>query len=355
MKKIAGSLLFALVLIPVLLAGCGKKEGGGGLEAAIVDSADFFCRVDYKSMKGAPMADYLEDLDGKVNPDDGEKDLLEKLEEVTSIEEANIVGMLVSGSLVGMDFDAENPFESAEDLDIAMSLTLDTSLSEDRFESGLQLLVDESGKVDLHSEKKGDRTIFSVVPRKPGEPTVFSALAGDGKAVYAAFSEKSLAATLAREETGGNLSSELQAADKILPAGSQVRYAFIMPSVLRDKVAAKIAEMETGAAENPTLGMLYGFIKPFRNLAAVSLGVSFSEKMDVNLFTDLGTDEDALQAATLIQTMAVPFITAQLAKSGGGAMTDYADRLTVGNDGSNLSLALSLSESDLAGLQPAKN
>ena len=153
---------------------------------------------------------------------------------------------------------------------------------------------------------------------------------------------------------GGKLSSELQEADDILPAGSQLRYVFIMPPAMRVKIQEKIAEMESGAAENPTMGMLYGFIKPFRNLAAISFGMKFSEKMDVSLFADLGSDEDALQAATLIQTMAVPFVTSQLARNGGGAMTDYADRLTVGSKGSSLSLAVSLSESDLEALQPAK-
>lgn len=353
MKKITGSLLFTLVALPLLLTGCGKKDGGGGLEAAIVDKADFVCQVDYKSMKGAPVAEYLEEkTKGETSSGSGEE-LFERLQEVTGIEEENIVGILASGSLDGVDFDAENPIESADDLDFAMGLALDSTLTEERFESGLRLLVEESGTVDLSSEKNGDRTVFSVAPRKPDEPTLYTALSGDGKAVYAAFSKKSLTGTLAREGKGGTLSKELQAADKVLPAGTQVRYALVMPAAVQAKVEAKIAEMESGAAENPTLGMLYGFVKPFRNLAAVSFGLKLSEKMDVSLFADLGTDEDALQAATIIQTMAVPFITSQLARSGGGAMTDYADRLTVGSEGSSLSLAVSLSESDLAALQPA--
>ena len=54
----------------------------------------------------------------------------------------------------------------------------------------------------------------------------------------------------------------------------------------------------------------------------------------------------------LVQGVAVPFLTAQLARRGGGSMSDYADRLAVSSEGSVFSLALSLGEQDLEALGP---
>jgi hypothetical protein len=345
---VAGAVLVCLAA--AVPQGCGRT-GGSGLEAAIVDKADFLCRIDYGALKGTPVSEHLED---RVRADSAGGDLLARFEETVGIDEDDIAEILITGSLGDADLDSASARESAQSVDAAIGVALEEALTEERLAAGLELLVRESGGARLEKGLKGDRTIFRVIPDDPDEPDFFCALAGDGRTVYGAFSESSLAATLGREKKGATLPASLKDAEKGLGEESQLRYVFMMPPQMQVQLRNKVKELEESAAANPGAGMVYGFLKPFFNLKSIALGMRFSKTFDVRLMTGLGSDAEAAQAAAIVQSVAVPFLTAQLARQGGGNMSDYADRLAVSAEGSVFRLALSLEEQDLEALRQGR-
>ena len=346
----------ALMVLFLFSAGCGEKEGKfGALDAAVVPGADLTVHVDYDSIRKSPAGiAVLRYGDDSTTGTAGEKSEGElQLEQATGLNRESLVALSFSGDLDELDPDSAARDGDLGDLRAATALLFDRVITEEQVEAGLKALFKGSDGTVVNGMLVEGRRTFTL--SRPGdEPdSLYVALSKDGRVVFLAPNSISIREIFTREESQKrpDLPAALESLRGEMGDDMQFRSAFVMPPALRGTLDTKIADLEKGGAGNPGIGMVLGLVAPFRGLTGLTMGARFTEKIDLSLAADLGGESDALQAATLLQTMVLPVIGARLFQApgvpGGGA-----DRLTAVSEGSRLIVRAKLEAADLFSLAP---
>jgi hypothetical protein len=178
---------------------------------------------------------------------------------------------------------------------------------------------------------------------------MYCAPAKDEKTLFFTLNTASLQGALERVKSGTleSLSPDLASVENVLGEGSQIRIAFLLPETQRTKIREKIDELEAKSQEEPGAGMILGFVKPFRQIKSTAIGILLSNDIGITYSTDLGGEEEALQASTLIETMAFPWIKAGLANMTSPKPSASAESLKIEYDASVIKLSLTLNGEEI--------
>lgn len=349
--------LFPGVLAALCLfsAGCGEKgDSYSALDAVIVPGADLTVLVDYDAIRKSPAGTALlaqgdEDATGGAD-EKSEQELL--LEKATGLTRDSILALGFSGDLDELDPDRAARDGDFGGLHAVTALLFDRVITEEQLEAGLEVLASEGGASELDNLLLDGRRTFTI-SRNGDESALYVALSKEGRAIYLAPNSDSIGATFGREELKKRtvLTPPLEALRSEMGEDLQFRSAFVMPATLRGTLDDRISDLEKGGAGNPGIGMILGLVTPFRGLTGLTMGARFSEGIDLSLTADLGGENEALQAATLLQTMVLPVIGARIFPPG-GASGEGVDRLTALSDGSRLMVTAKLEAADISALSP---
>ncbi len=344
-----------LTLLCLLPTGCGEKgDAYGALDAAVVPGADLTVHVDYDSIRKSPagiaVLRYGDDGAGGGAAEKSEGEA--QLEKATGLTRESLVAMSFSGDLDDLDPDSAARDGDLGDLRAATAFLFDRAITEEQVEAGLKVLLSD-GEGAVKGLLIEGRRAYTLSRAGDEGDALYVALSKDGKAVFLAPNSVSIEEIFTREESKkrSDLPPALESLRGEMGNDLQFRSAFVMPAALRGTLDTKIADLEKGGAGNPGIGMVLGLVAPFRGLTGLTMGARFTEKIDLSLAADLGGESDALQAATLLQTMVLPVIGARLFQVI-GAPAGGADRLTAVSEGSRLIVRAKLEAADLSSLAP---
>jgi len=339
---------WALALCTALLA-VGAEGGEPGREtstpdAAIVSGADLVGRIDFGAMQSAPIVQKLE----QAHKNERVRQVSEanrRFEEATGLKREDLRSIIFSANTG--TFDANLPeSERLEKVDGVIAIALAKPLTLERLTQGIQAMAADGPPPSVSRKKLAGRTVLLVRPSTPEQNAAYLATSRDGATIFLTLSETSLAVALAREHSGRYevASASIVSAQAGMPADSQLRFAFVVPELLRSQIRGGL----NNAKDNPSAAMMEGFLRNFQNIRSLSLSVGLSQDMALHLAGDLGDTESAQQAAMMIQTMLAPMLKAALESR--GTPTAIAESFRVAPEGSSLRLGLRLSAEDLDSL-----
>jgi hypothetical protein len=346
------TVLGALLLFTA--SGCGeKKPEGPSLNAAIVPEADFMVRFDVASARGSAigkMIEEIQDVEGSAAPLPAslpESETWNKLMEATGLGKDDLTEILMTASVGGIDPDALDNEEEILKVSGVLAFGLAKPLSREQMKAGFDVIAAEDSDFQFSEITVGSEPAFKLSSSQPDQPGVFCAPAADEKAVFFSLNESSLQGALERAKNGEfeNLSPGIAGVDQQLPAGSQVRWAFLLSEEQRREIRERIDDLEEKAQSEPgAAGMIIGFVKPFRDIRSVAMGILLANDLEITITSDLGGDEQALQASTIIQTMLLPMAKSALAQD---QASPAADSLKVESSASTLKISMTVTEEDI--------
>lgn len=330
-------------------------------------SADMIVTLDMASMRNTPIGKKLKARQEKMqaaNPMAAEqRQLQEKLEELTGLKEEDFVSFVMSMKMGDMDFEQDDPEKVLKDLSLAAAMETRKPLNKEKLKSAATLMMEQSGKSQgkVTAMEIEGRTVLKIsdvkldsqgAKMRPGsekktpEVSLFTGLSEDGKVVYLSFNRDSMEKMIKRVESGGirEVSSPLNKIAANLPEGSQFRMLFLAPDELRKSIQDQIAKTEKQAANKPQAGMMLGFVKPFRKLQSLGFGMKFSDRMDIAVVTDLGEAEQAQQVAGLLNGMVVPMLSGALQQKSKKAAVDVNEIVSVSAPDTTVRIDISMDE-----------
>jgi len=311
------------------------------VEAAVVKGADLIGRIDFEAMHGAGILLNLE----QAQDNERLREIAEanrRFEEATGLTREDLRFIVFSANTTTLDTRASREMR-LEAMDAVMGIALAKPLTTEQLAQGIQAMAPEGPQPQVREMEIAGRTALVIEPQTPQQNAAYVALSPESTTVFLSLSQASLAAALTRADRGEIevASPSLISAQTVLPVDSQFRLAFVVPNALRSKLRQAI----DGAGENPQMAMLAGFLESFQDLQSLALGVGLSQEMALDLVCDLGKDESAQQAATLIKAFLAPMMKAALESS--EQPSHIADSLDVSPEGSSLKLGLRLTAEDL--------
>lgn len=352
--RYTGTAIAVLTTLAFLAAsGCGeKKVEGPSLNAAIVPGADVTVRVDVASARASAIGKVIEEFQDSEGIDAPvpESETWEKLMKATGLEKDDLTEILATADVGSIDPEALDNEEEILKVSGVLACGLAKPLSREQMKAGFDVLTAEDPDFKVSEITVGGEPAFKLSSAKPDQPEVFCAPAADEKSVFFSLNESSLVGVLERAKSGKfeSISSELTGVDQQLAAGSQIRWAFLLSETQRQEIRAKIDELEEQAQSEPgTAGMIIGFVKPFRDIKSVAMGLLLAKDMGITITGDLGGEEQALQAATILQTMLLPLAKSALAKESGSQASPAADSLKVESSASTIKISMTLTEEEI--------
>jgi hypothetical protein len=353
-----GAAIAVLTTLTFLTAsGCGEKKPEGlSLNAAIVPGADVTIRVDVASARASAIGKMIEEFQESEGSDAPlpaavpESETWEKLMKATGLEKDDLTEILATADVGSIDPDALENEEEILKVGGVLAFGLAKPLSREQMKAGFDVLAAEDSDFKVSEITVGGDPAFKLSSAQPDQPEVLCAPAADEKSVFFSLNESSLLGALERAKSGKfeGISSELAGVDEQLAAGSQVRWAFLLSESQRQEIRKKIDELEEQAESEPgAAGMIIGFVKPFREIKSVAMGLLLTKDMGITITGDLGGEEQALQASTIIQTMLLPMAKSALAKESGSQASPAADSLKVESSASTIKISMTLTEEEI--------
>jgi hypothetical protein len=338
---------FLATILVLLAAGCRGKAAHQypATDDALVPNADVIVRCNITSLRESPIGKKIEQLKTereKANPALAEKgDREVKLEKATGLTKEDVTAILMSASLAGINSKDTTAEAVANQLPAALAVELSKPISLDQLRAAAKVITSDTP--DTVSEVKLDGVTAVVIKSSnPKEPSAYAAISTDGKTVFLTLNESSLKDALTRHRHGkpASPSPALAAAEKRLPADSQLKVVFIAPDAVRQAIKDQIAsKLKDGGA---SAGMLMGMFKPFENIQNVSIHAGMSTDAVLSLSAELGSAQDAAQVAVLI-----PMLQGLIPKNPQSGMPDLSTCLSCSNSGAVISVTLRLTEQDI--------
>ena len=311
------------------------------VEAAVVAGADLIGRIDFEAMRGASILLKLEQVQNNERLRQV-SDANRRFEEATGLTRDDLQVIVFSANTSTVDVRAPQEMR-LESLDAVVGIALAKPLTTEQLTQGIQAIASEGPAPKVTETEIAGRPALIVEPEGPDQNAAYVALSPESTTIFLTVSQASLAAALTRTDRGEIevASPSLISAEAVLPQGSQLRLAFVVPDALR----SKIREAMNGGQENPQMAMLVGFLESFKDLQSLSLGIGLSQDMALNLAGDLGSAESAQQAATMIDMMLAPMMKAALESADQPAT--IAESFQVAPEGNALKIGFRLTAEDL--------
>ena len=340
---------FLTTVLVLLAAGCRGKAAPRypAINDALVPNADVVVRCDIKSVLESPVGKKIQQLKTereKANPalaqkSDGEV----QFEKATGLTKDDVTAILASASLAEINFKDTDAAAVMSRVPAVLAIEISKPLSLDQLRAAAKLI--SSDTPDAVSEVKLDGVTAMVIKSNNAkEPPAYAATSTDGKTVYLTANESSLKDTLTRHHLGKPAVSSpaLAAAEKRLPADSQLKVVFIAPDAVRQAIKDQIASSLKKGSGGAGAGMLMGMVKPFENIQNVSIHARMTTDAVFNLSAELGSAQEAAQVAVLI-----PMLQGLIPKNPQAGMPDWSTALSFTNSGAVISLSLRLTEQDI--------
>ena len=352
MTRVTPRLTRSVVILSTVLSAlaCSGAAGPGpGLDAAIVPDADLLGRMDFQAVKQSAAYKSLQEQEPEGEAEEGAKaalELVKKLKEATGLSDDDIVGFLMSADTDSMDWNAkgEDEAKEIERFAFVLAVALNKPLSIEKLQAGIEAAVKEGPQPEFASATfAGAPGLIIKDPKK--KKAIHVTTAQDEKTLYFALNTASIEGAVQRERDNKptQVSAAMASVEKALAESSQARLLFVVPDVLR----GKIKEFLDKGAEDPMAAMAEGFIKPFQNIQSVAIGAYYAEGVDINLAADLGDEQAAVQAATVLQTMVLPMLKGGMAKALEKTPAEVADKIVVSSEGQALRITVKATVEDL--------
>ncbi|MFC1498150.1 hypothetical protein ACFLS1_06740 [Verrucomicrobiota bacterium] len=354
-QSLAAILAICVMLQPSI--GCaGKVSAKESIKAAVVPEADVVLRADIGAMSGTPISKAMEKfnednkgLDSSIAENEKKEEAFKK---ATGLTDKDIIAGLFSCDVDGIDFDNPDKNQIMAQIKASAGIALKKSVDTAKLKAGLKAVIDESEGVQILDIDISGVPALELKSATPDDPTIYIAVASNGKAVFTAFNKQSLQAALKRAAAKKyeKISPEIETAANTLPAGSQMKLSFVLPESIREQIRQKVAEAEGNAQNDPNAAMMLGFITPMKGLKSISLGAKLADILNISLACDLATEQEAMQIKMILQTMAMPVIMqmqAAQAQNPGAAPMNIAEILNIDSKGSAVTLSLRFTEDQI--------
>ena len=308
------TILISLSAIALLITGCSdkakksKQEGSGATwEAHIPRNADILIVADMAA---------LEDSDITTETDQTQNTLL--------TEKAGFSQDNVSTLVVASDLDSLPSMDSLKNLDsidesgqpdtsglqtaelaglnATVLLLLDKSISWDQVRTATEVMFKDTPGATITEPKSSQRIrVMQTSSRIP----LFIELSESRDILILSTSETLPSSSEDDEHLAALLKREKEIRDK-----GTVRIAVQTSESMRQRIKTSISEAATTPQEDPTAAMIVPLMKSFTSYAGLAMALTPSDagtKLDGTF--DMGTQDNAVSAESVIQNVLVPLIT----------------------------------------------
>lgn len=330
-----------------LLNGCGKRTHPS-IEAGIVPAADFICRINLEAIGKTPIGAHLQDrVDPPANPTQA---LIHnarlQFEATTGIAPEDVVAVLFSGSMSDFPVEKLEKGSGLDELSFVVAIKLNRKISFEKLGEGLTTLAANDPALKVEKVNIEKQTLLLITSAYESDPGKYVALSDDGQYIFAAFNTVSIEGALARTRSGkpAALSARLRDAEDGLPQDALVTFSFLAPESMREHIRGEIQKVQKKAQDNPFAAMSIGYLVPFANIQTLSLACLFTDKLEAQMSSHLGEEDNARNAAVFLNNMVLPFLAASLPSS---AADEGRAVPVVEQKGAVLTIRIVLNESDL--------
>lgn len=371
-RKIGGNCRTSLTavgltaLVVALGCSCGESNAAVNTDVAIVPDANVVLKADVQGMQAAPIHTKMEAIreaqESSLPTKDVER-MRELAQETLGLEKDDIHKMVFSADLSGIDFDADEP-PNPSTLDLAAAVTVKNAVTLDNIRAYLEAQAAEEEKEVIIEEKTYNGTPILYVQEAenkdadgadlqggPDLPKFRLGIAVQNKGeLILAGTEKGLQGALDRAQGKGKSaeSESLARTHKQIPEDAQTYLVFVptenMLAKFQEQVDQPAKMAEQGQGGNPMMA------QSMRSLAGMK-GAGFSMVLDdaVNLalMLSVASDESAAQLKTMMDSMVIGSLKMMAMQFSGGKGMPMTDTIELVQNGSDLTLKVSVSEEDM--------
>ncbi len=332
-SRVRGALAVGVVAA-LSLVGVGGSRAASPADAVFMPGVDLAVVANLQAMRQAPIYAKLDAM-SKQNEQlaagaPGMSDLTElrdKLTRITGLREEDLLGIRLAVDLDGIDFKQpeQTPFES---LNLVMASQLAKPLPLAKLEEAIRACPPENeggAKVEIARLAHGKRQLLAVKNLSEENQVICLTMAGEDRVLLAG-TEKGVKGAGDRVDGGGaaGLAQEFGAAIGRPVAGSQMFLLFEPTAAMMEQLKAEIQADPAAANGNP---MAAAFARIMQGLTGVSLGVNLADAMNVRTVVGVGSEADAQQAKTLMDSTVISMLNFSLAMLTGGQPMALAQSL----------------------------
>ncbi len=274
-----------------------------------------------------------------------------RFEVATGLAEDDIIAAAFSCDMDTLDLDADTSRGRSSSLRGLVAIQVSKAISIDKLKTAIKLEYGTQDLAGVADVAIGKQVGLKVNASKPSDPDIYLTLTPDGHIVLIALNTESLAAALDRAASG-SLVREPSGLTQMRRAlsGSQIQMACIIPTRARESMQAKIDGMRQQMSQNPGLAMVMGFTQLFKGIKSLSVGLSVDTDATLKLAGELGSEQEALQASVLLETMVIPLILAQAATAGvGEKASELGKNVSVKSHEATLQIQVTIPEDQIMG------
>jgi len=337
----------------IILAGCSDRADSSrrSLDAAVVPGADFSLSIDYGDVRRSAVAGNIR-KGAKEGHREYREERIRGLEAATGITRDDLGAVLFTADLDKVDLESASGPEEVGKVNAVLALSLARAVTPEQLKAGLEILAVDGGDAEVAEDELGGRPIVTIRPATARGGSLFASLSAEGKTVFLALSRASLEGVLSREEQGRaeRYPEPLARVEEELSEEAQLKSVLVIPGSLREKLEERFRAAEAESLKKPGAAVVLSFAAPFRSLTSLSLETEFTDHLEVSLAADLGGEEQARQAATLLQTLLLPLLEARMAERTGASRADLEGKIAVASAGQRLLITVTLDAEDVGAL-----
>lgn len=353
-------------LVVALGSSCGKSNAAVNADVAIVPDANVVVKSDIESMQDAPIhakMEALREAEESSLPTDEVERMRSLAREKLGLEEDDILKMVFSADLSGIDFDADVPTNPST-LDMAASVVVGKPvtlanirayLEEQAAAKDQEIHIEEktySGTPILYVQEQEDTdTANTTLQSGPKLPKLRLGIAVQNKGeLILVGTEKGLRGALDRAQGNGKSaeSKSLAQTRKQIPEGAQSYLVFVPTENMLAKLQKQVDEQakmaEQGQGGNP---MMAQALRSLAGMKGAGVSMVMDDAVNLALMLSVASDENAAQLKTMLNTMVIGSLKMMAMQFSGGKGMPMTETIELVQSGSNLTLKVSINEEDM--------
>ncbi len=355
--------LYIPAIALVLASGCSKKVDNSPkqpdyINAVIMSNANLYCVIDVQAAHNTPWNRFLTDRKSELNLND----LQSMINQYTGINIEDIDTMALcfrsDDNTFIMAGRTNNPSLGFESIRGSIGIRLLKPVTLTTIKTALTTQPNATDYTNIEEISMLSMPTLKATAKSSTNSAIFMSLAGDTKTLFLSMNEASHNETLARVSgTMQQLDPALKTEIAAMPKTAQTKLVIAVPESVRKNIRERIAEAQKSTQKGPGMGFGAGLMKPFQNLQNLGLSVQTSTNLELCIYGNLGTETEASQTATLLQSLIIPLISMALnaqTQKNGGPMIEITDYLNVSSTGSTLRLNLNINTNSIDLLNMAK-
>jgi hypothetical protein len=285
-------------------------------QVAIVGGADIIGNIAIQDLGKAPiMSKHLAEIrseDSRWGPLMAARSA--RFEAATGLTAKDLLTAAFSLDIDTLAMTAATPREQVRGLSGLLALKLAKPISIAQLKQALKLEYGSQKLAGVSDVSIAGTPGLKIHASTVEDPNVYLTITPNKRTVLIAFNTKSLADGLQRigARQAYREKDGIVQARKLLPAGSQIQIAGIVPPSLRAKINEYVLSMTKQAAQNPKLAITLGFVRLFQGVKNMGMGLQLDAGAQVSLMGTLGSQQEAQQASILLNSMVIPMVHAAM-------------------------------------------